>query len=101
MTAACDLGLGCTKAYELARHVEFPCRVIRIGDTYRVPTAGLPELPGQRRGTRHRGGGGPMTAIAILVAFLAGATAGSSILVLARGSYAEFAQQGSFCLTGS
>jgi len=46
MTAACALGLGRTKAYELARHDEFPCRVIRIGDTYRVPTAGLLELLG-------------------------------------------------------
>jgi hypothetical protein len=46
MTAACALGLGRTKAYELARHEEFPCRVIRIGDTYRVPTAGLLELLG-------------------------------------------------------
>jgi hypothetical protein len=46
MTAAYALGLGRTKAYELARHNEFPCRVIRIGDTYRVPTAGLLELLG-------------------------------------------------------
>ena len=46
MPAACALGLGRTKAYELARHDEFPCRVIRIGDTYRVPTAGLLELLG-------------------------------------------------------
>jgi hypothetical protein len=46
MTAASALGLGRTKAYELARHDEFPCRVIRIGDTYRVPTAGLLELLG-------------------------------------------------------
>ncbi len=28
MTAARILGLGRTKAYELARHGEFPCRVI-------------------------------------------------------------------------
>jgi hypothetical protein len=46
MTAACALGLGRSKAYELAKHEEFPCRVIRIGDTYRVPTAGLLELLG-------------------------------------------------------
>ncbi len=46
MTAASALGLGRTKAYELARREEFPCRVIRIGDTYRVPTAGLLELLG-------------------------------------------------------
>jgi Helix-turn-helix domain len=46
MTAARALGLGRTKAYELARRGEFPCRVIRIGDTYRVPTPGLLELLG-------------------------------------------------------
>jgi hypothetical protein len=46
MTAALALGMGRTKAYGLARRDEFPCRVIRIGDTYRVPTAGLLELLG-------------------------------------------------------
>jgi hypothetical protein len=46
MTAARALGLGRTKAYDLARHQQFPCRVIRIGDTYRIPTAGLLELLG-------------------------------------------------------
>jgi hypothetical protein len=46
MTAAAALGLGRTKAYELARHQQFPCRVIRIGETYRVPTAGLLQLLG-------------------------------------------------------
>lgn len=46
MTAASALGLGRTKAYELARRNEFPCRVIRIGDTYRIPTPGLLELLG-------------------------------------------------------
>ena len=46
MTAARALGLGRTKAYDLARRQQFPCRVLRIGDTYRVPTAGLLELLG-------------------------------------------------------
>jgi len=46
MTAARALGLGRTKAYELARREQFPCRVIRIGETYRIPTAGLLELLG-------------------------------------------------------
>ena len=46
MTAARALGLGRTKAYELAKRDQFPCRVIRIGDTYRIPTAGLLELLG-------------------------------------------------------
>jgi Helix-turn-helix domain len=45
-TAARALGLGRTKAYELARTGQFPCRVIRIGETYRIPTAGLLELLG-------------------------------------------------------
>ena len=46
MTAARALGLGRTKAYELARRDQFPCRVIRIGDVYRIPTPGLLELLG-------------------------------------------------------
>src|SRR5262245_58176708 len=46
ITAARALGLGRTKAYELARRGEFPCRVIRIGETYRIPTPGLLELLG-------------------------------------------------------
>jgi hypothetical protein len=46
MTAAAALGLGRTRAYELARRDEFPCRVIRIGGTYRIPTPGLLELLG-------------------------------------------------------
>jgi hypothetical protein len=46
MTAALALGMGRTKAYDLARRDEFPCRVIRIGEHYRVPTAGLLELLG-------------------------------------------------------
>jgi predicted DNA-binding transcriptional regulator AlpA len=46
MTAARALGIGRTKAYELARHGEFPCRIIRIGDLYRVATADLIRLLG-------------------------------------------------------
>jgi hypothetical protein len=45
MTAASALGLGRTKAYELARHDTFPCQVIRIGETYRIPTAGQDSRP--------------------------------------------------------
>jgi hypothetical protein len=44
MTAPRALGLGGTKTYELTRRQQFPCRNIRIGDTYRVPTVGLLEL---------------------------------------------------------
>jgi len=46
MTAARARGLGRTKAYELARRDQFPCQVIRIGETYRIPTPGLLELLG-------------------------------------------------------
>lgn len=40
-TAARALGLGRSTGYELARRGAFPCRVIRIGSSYRVPTAEL------------------------------------------------------------
>ncbi|MCW2919342.1 MAG: hypothetical protein JWN52_7410 [Actinomycetia bacterium] len=40
------LGLGRTKAYELAQHGQFPCRVIKIGDTHRIPTPELLRLLG-------------------------------------------------------
>jgi excisionase family DNA binding protein len=46
MTAARILGIGRTKAYELARRGEFPCLVIRVGDLYRVSTAELLRLLG-------------------------------------------------------
>jgi hypothetical protein len=41
VTAGQALGLGRTKAYQLARSGQFPCPVIRAGKTYLVPTAGL------------------------------------------------------------
>jgi excisionase family DNA binding protein len=40
-TAARALGLGRSTAYELARSGEFPCRILRIRSSYRVPTAEL------------------------------------------------------------
>lgn len=46
VTAGRALGLGRTKAYQLARNGEFPCPVIRAGKTYLVPTAGLLTLLG-------------------------------------------------------
>ncbi len=46
MTAARVLGIGRTKAYELARRDEFPCLIIRIGDLYRVSTPDLLRLLG-------------------------------------------------------
>ncbi|SNS65983.1 DNA binding domain-containing protein, excisionase family [Actinomadura mexicana] len=46
MTAARALGLSRTYAYELAKRGDFPCRIIRVGTTYRVPTAELRRLLG-------------------------------------------------------
>jgi Helix-turn-helix domain len=40
-TAARALGLGRSTAYDLARRDEFPCRVLRVGCSYRIPTADL------------------------------------------------------------
>jgi hypothetical protein len=45
-TAARALGCGRTLAYELARRDHFPCRVIRVGTRYLVPTADLLHLLG-------------------------------------------------------
>lgn len=41
ITAARVLGLSRSTAYELAQRREFPCRVLRVGGSYRVPTADL------------------------------------------------------------
>jgi predicted DNA-binding transcriptional regulator AlpA len=41
---ALGLGLGRTRAYQLARDNSFPCKVIRIGNSYRVVTADLHRL---------------------------------------------------------
>ena len=46
LTAARVLGIGRTTAYTLVRSGRFPCRVIRVGSTYRVPTAELHRLVG-------------------------------------------------------
>jgi hypothetical protein len=46
VTAGRTLGLGRTKTYQLARTGQFPCRVIRVGKTYLVPTAELLTLLG-------------------------------------------------------
>ena len=45
-TAARAIGLGRTRAYQLARRGEFPCKVIRIGASYRVVTGDLRRLLG-------------------------------------------------------
>jgi hypothetical protein len=47
VTAGRAFGLGRTKAYDLARAGEFPCRVIPVGGRkYRVPRAAIFEALG-------------------------------------------------------
>ncbi|MBY4571218.1 hypothetical protein ACN95_14455 [Gordonia sihwensis] len=46
VTAARAFGISKTLAYEAAKNGTFPCRVIRIGGRYSVPTAGLREALG-------------------------------------------------------
>ena len=41
ITTARALGLSRSTGYELARRGEFPCRVLHVGSSYRVPTAEL------------------------------------------------------------
>lgn len=48
VTAGRALGMGRTVAYELARQGEFPVRVLRLGNKYRVPTADLLDVLGIR-----------------------------------------------------
>ncbi|XVQ85866.1 helix-turn-helix domain-containing protein [Microbispora siamensis] len=52
MTAARILGIGRTKAYELAKKNEFPVRTVRIGDLYRVITGDLLALLGVKQEAR-------------------------------------------------
>jgi hypothetical protein len=40
-TAARALGLSRSTGYDLARRDEFPCRVLHVGSSYRVPTVEL------------------------------------------------------------
>jgi hypothetical protein len=46
MTAARALGIGRTKAYQLAHTDQFPVRIIRIGTNYHIPTADLLRILG-------------------------------------------------------
>jgi Helix-turn-helix domain len=46
MTAARALGIGRSKAYQLASTGKFPCRIIRIGTHYNIPTADLLKVLG-------------------------------------------------------
>ncbi len=41
VTAGRAFGIGRTKAYQLARTGDFPCRVLQVGQSYRVSTADL------------------------------------------------------------
>ena len=41
VTAGRALGIGRTRSFELARRGEFPVPLLRIGSTWRVPTAAL------------------------------------------------------------
>lgn len=41
------LGIGKTLGYELAKRGEFPCRVLKIGNSYRVTRADLLRALGQ------------------------------------------------------
>jgi hypothetical protein len=45
-TAGAILGIGRSKAYELAKSGEFPVNVLRIGRRYLVPTSALLALLG-------------------------------------------------------
>ena len=40
------LGLGRSKGYELAKRGQYPCKVLRLGNAYRVVTADLLALQG-------------------------------------------------------
>jgi predicted DNA-binding transcriptional regulator AlpA len=51
VTAGRALGTGRSKSYELAQTGKFPCRVIRVGHNYRVPTAELLHILGMQPST--------------------------------------------------
>ncbi|WP_232383860.1 hypothetical protein [Actinomadura violacea] len=50
VTAGRVFGVGRTKAYQLARTGDFPCRVLRVGRNYRVATADLITALGLNQG---------------------------------------------------
>lgn len=50
-TAGNALGVGRTRAHEMARAGEFPVPVLRLGNAYKVPTAPLLALLGITRDT--------------------------------------------------
>lgn len=46
ITAGRAFGIGRTKAHELARTQDFPCKVLRLGTRYRVPRSAIFEALG-------------------------------------------------------
>jgi hypothetical protein len=46
LTAGRAFGLGRTKAHEMAKAGGFPCRVLRVGNRYRVPRSAIFEALG-------------------------------------------------------
>jgi hypothetical protein len=46
ITAGRAFGIGRTKAHELARADDFPCKVLRLGTRYRVPRSAIFEALG-------------------------------------------------------
>jgi hypothetical protein len=50
-TAGRAFGMGRTKAFELAKADEFPCRVLRVGQKYRVPRSAILEALGVETST--------------------------------------------------
>ncbi len=46
VTAGRAFGLGRTKSFELAQQAAFPCRVIKVGNRYRVPRSAIFEALG-------------------------------------------------------
>ena len=45
-TAGRAFGMGRTRSFELAKMHEFPCRVIKVGNKYRVPRSAIFEALG-------------------------------------------------------
>jgi len=54
-TAAAILGIGRTKAYELAKASRFPVRLLRIGRRYVVPIPALLDVLGAERAMHDHG----------------------------------------------
>lgn len=53
VTAGKAFGMGSTKAYQLAKADQFPCKVVRVGGSYRVVTADLLRVLGIQESAEH------------------------------------------------